>query len=114
MESTSRVCVHCGKEVAADRERLCNHCSLPFAGDAVPAPRPSVVRHNSGTGPLRILVGVAAAALLAYGGLELVQLESVAGDTVAEAAYNAMGWACFGVAAFVIALLIPRGEPPRQ
>jgi hypothetical protein len=29
--TTGRVCVHCGKTVAADRERLCNHCGLAFA-----------------------------------------------------------------------------------
>jgi len=26
-----RVCVNCGKIVAQDRERLCNHCGEPFA-----------------------------------------------------------------------------------
>lgn len=26
------VCAHCGKTVARDRERLCNHCGQPFAG----------------------------------------------------------------------------------
>lgn len=31
-EMVGRVCVHCGKVVATDRERLCNHCGLPFAG----------------------------------------------------------------------------------
>lgn len=25
-----RVCVHCGKVVAQDRERLCDHCGEPF------------------------------------------------------------------------------------
>jgi hypothetical protein len=29
--TTGRVCVHCGKVVAADRDRLCNHCGLTFA-----------------------------------------------------------------------------------
>lgn len=29
--TTGRVCVNCGKTVAQDRERLCNHCGLPFA-----------------------------------------------------------------------------------
>jgi hypothetical protein len=29
--TTGRVCVHCGKVVAADRDRLCNHCGLAFA-----------------------------------------------------------------------------------
>lgn len=26
-----RVCVRCGKIVAPDRDRLCNHCGEPFA-----------------------------------------------------------------------------------
>lgn len=26
-----RVCARCGKTVARDRERLCNHCGEPFA-----------------------------------------------------------------------------------
>lgn len=29
--TVGRVCVHCGKTVATDRQRLCNHCGLPFA-----------------------------------------------------------------------------------
>lgn len=29
--TTGRVCVRCGRIVAADRERLCNHCGEPFA-----------------------------------------------------------------------------------
>lgn len=29
-----RVCARCGKVVAADRERLCNHCGEPFAPPA--------------------------------------------------------------------------------
>ena len=38
-----RVCVHCGKVVDPDRERLCNHCGLPFrdgseVGPAIEAP----------------------------------------------------------------------------
>lgn len=113
--TTPRICVHCHKEVASDRERLCNHCGLPFAGDAAPPPRPDArSAQPSGTGALRVIVGVVAALLLAYGGLELVQLRSLSGDSVAEAAYNAMGWACFGVAAFVIMLLLPRDEPRRR
>ena len=32
-----RVCVHCGKEVWPDRERLCNNCGLPFAEPQSPA-----------------------------------------------------------------------------
>lgn len=111
--ATARVCVHCGKEVAADRERLCNHCGMPFAGDAVPAPRPQAQVRRSGTGGLRVLAGIIAALLLAFAGLELVALRSVSGDSVAEAAYNAIGWACFGLAALVVMLLIPRNEPPR-
>lgn len=30
-DMVGRTCVHCGKTVASDRERLCNHCGLPFA-----------------------------------------------------------------------------------
>lgn len=29
--TVGRRCVHCGKVVAADRERLCNNCGEPFA-----------------------------------------------------------------------------------
>ncbi len=34
-----RVCVHCGKVVAPDRKRFCNHCGLPFrdGSDGEPA-----------------------------------------------------------------------------
>jgi hypothetical protein len=28
--AVGRICVHCGKVVAADRERLCNHCGELF------------------------------------------------------------------------------------
>ncbi len=30
-DTIGRVCVHCGKIVDPDRERLCNHCGEPFA-----------------------------------------------------------------------------------
>lgn len=29
--TVGRICAHCGKTVAPDRERLCNHCGLAFA-----------------------------------------------------------------------------------
>ena len=35
----SRVCVHCGKVVAADRKRLCDHCGEPFADPGDPGSR---------------------------------------------------------------------------
>lgn len=47
---TGRVCVHCGKTVAADRERPCNHCGEPFAAlatDGTP-PRTSARRMDCG------------------------------------------------------------------
>jgi len=28
--SVGRICPHCGKEIASDRKRYCNHCGLPF------------------------------------------------------------------------------------
>jgi predicted amidophosphoribosyltransferase len=31
-----RICVHCGKVVWQDRERLCNNCGLPFAPEGDP------------------------------------------------------------------------------
>ena len=31
-----RTCVHCGKLVRSDREKLCNHCGLPFAPEDDP------------------------------------------------------------------------------
>lgn len=31
-DHAGRVCVRCGKVVAQDRERLCNHCGDAFAG----------------------------------------------------------------------------------
>ena len=30
--TVGRICVHCGKVVASDRERLCNNCGEAFAG----------------------------------------------------------------------------------
>lgn len=34
MADAPRVCIHCGKIVAKDRQRLCNNCGLPFAPEA--------------------------------------------------------------------------------
>lgn len=35
-ESVGNVCTHCGKVVHPDRQRLCNHCGLPFRLPANP------------------------------------------------------------------------------
>jgi hypothetical protein len=49
-----RVCIHCGKVVDKDRQRLCNHCGLPFAADGEPyealvaANPPTIVRTYRG------------------------------------------------------------------
>jgi hypothetical protein len=36
-DAAERICVHCGKAVAPDRERFSDHCGLPLPGD-MPAP----------------------------------------------------------------------------
>ena len=53
-------------------------------------------------------MGLLAALLLFVGGMQLVSLRSVSGDSVAEAAYNAIGWMAFGVSALAVAVVIPR------
>ena len=42
--NVDRVCVHCGKVVARDREQLCNQCGEPFGPQADPLQ--AVVRDN--------------------------------------------------------------------
>ena len=41
----------------------------------------------------------------------MVQLESVSGNSVAEYFYNAVGWACFGLAALTLMAALPRRYP---
>ena len=50
------------------------------------------------------VLGVLAAAAAAYAGLQMTMLRSVAGNTVAEAYYNAVGLLTLGVSAFIFAV----------
>jgi hypothetical protein len=34
--AVDRTCIHCGKVVAQDRQKLCNHCGRPFAPEGDP------------------------------------------------------------------------------
>ncbi|CAN5612309.1 hypothetical protein BH23CHL8_BH23CHL8_18940 [soil metagenome] len=50
------------------------------------------------------LAAFGAAALLAFAGMQLVGLQSVAGNTVAEMFYHGVGWLAFGLAALAVAV----------
>lgn len=53
------------------------------------------------------MAALLAAGLFANAGAEMINLESQAGNTVAEAFYNAMGVFAFGMAALSVAVAAP-------
>jgi hypothetical protein len=66
---------------------------------------------------LRVIMGVVAAALFAVAGVQMLSLHSQAGNTVAEAFYNAVGLLSLGLAALSVAVAMPQttatAGPPR-
>ena len=56
---------------------------------------------------MRLFMGIVAAILFALAGYLMVTIESEAGNTVAEAFYNAVGVLSFGLAALSVAVALP-------
>ncbi len=56
---------------------------------------------------LRFTFGLIAAALFAVAGAEMRGIESVAGDTINEAFYQAVGLLCWGLAVASVAVTLP-------
>jgi hypothetical protein len=94
-----RTCMHCGKVVASDRKRLCNHCGLPFAPEGDPYEA--------------LLAGEPPTVVRAYGGKQ--QADAIAAfkqeaTILAERGYTptSQSWAPgqWGCGAFLIALIL--------
>ncbi len=67
---------------------------------AAPTPVPTRKGGSIAGGILLILAGLAVLLLFGDAGLQMITLQSQAGNTVAEAYYNAVGWATFGLGLF--------------
>ena len=57
---------------------------------------------------LRSVLGLVGAAVLAYAGMRMQSIQSVAGNTVAESFYQSMGLVAYGLAAVAAAWSLPR------
>jgi hypothetical protein len=66
--------------------------------------RPQRAQASAG-GALLMLAGGVAGGLIGWAGLQMVTMQSVAGNTLAEAYYQANGWACLGLALFCTCVL---------
>lgn len=79
------------------QSRVCRLATLP---SICGGPRSEVLH-------MRLGLGLGAAALFAFAGYQMIVLESEAGNTVAEAFYNAVGWLSLGLAVLSVAVGIP-------
>lgn len=61
---------------------------------------------------IRGIIAVGAAAVFAYAGVQMSELRSVGGDSVAEYFYQAMGLFSYGMAGLCLILAVPRGSGP--
>jgi hypothetical protein len=59
---------------------------------------------------LRQVVGVGAAILFVVGGVRMLGVESVSGDTIFEEFFHAMAFVSFGLAAYALGRLVIRPE----
>jgi hypothetical protein len=103
------VCPSCGKVYDPTRTTYCNVCGnrFPWAGGSESQ---FAVRTGAGADAARMLLAFGAALLFVIAGLQMVGLQSISGDTVAEAFYNDMGWFSFGMAALAAVFGVPRPE----
>lgn len=60
---------------------------------------------------LRLILGILAALILLIAGVMMTGIQSVAGNTIDEAFYNAMGWGSIGLGAFALLVAIPGTHP---
>jgi hypothetical protein len=55
--------------------------------------------------PLLVIAGFIVGGFIGFAGLNMVTMQSVAGNTLAEAYYQASGYACLGLALFCACVL---------
>lgn len=53
-----------------------------------------------------IPTGIASAVVLVLGGMQMISIQSQAGNTITEAYYHAMGYGLIGLAIFIFGLTI--------
>ncbi len=63
---------------------------------------------SSGPSELGVGLAIVAALIFAFAGIQLIGIHSIAGDTIAEAFYNAVGMMSFGFAALSLAIGVRR------
>ncbi len=96
----STACPKCGAEIPpAAPAAATTSATLAAAAPAVTA------RGGSAGGILLTIAGILSSLILLVNGLNLAMLRSVAGNTIAEAYYNGVGWALIGLAFFTGPLL---------
>ena len=111
-------CNKCGAKLPDDSQ-ICSACGIPSSpATATPAPFPYIPQvqqapptpvakqPSNAAGVIVCLLGLAAALIFLITGIKLAGLESVSGNSIAEAYYQGIGWALIGASALTVAISI--------
>lgn len=102
-------CPNCGQIYDPSRKTYCDRCGnrFPWAGGKAADSAEGL----GGPDAARLGVAIVGALIFAFAGYQMLTLQSVSGDSVAEAFYNDMGWFSFAMGALTLLVGLPRSSP---
>ena len=92
-------CKECGKEIS-DKAKQCVHCG--YNNSEIN----SSLKSGNGVAVAIVVLGIMAGCILFLTGIDLTQLESVSGNSVAESYYQHIGFALIGISLYIIMITI--------
>ena len=96
-------CNECGKEIS-DKAKQCVHCGYDNSEIN------SYLKSGNGSAIAIVVLGIVAGCILFLAGINLTQLESISGDSVAEKYYQHIGYALIGISLYIIMITIYMGS----
>ena len=96
-------CIHCGREVP-DGVQVCTNCARSLK-EGSPSGAQQLPRQGSNNKVIGLVFGIIAGLFMIFAGIDMASIRSIAGDTVMEAYYNAMGWGFMGLGIFCIVVV---------
>lgn len=104
-------CPTCGQVYDPSRKTYCDRCGnrFPWAGGKAADDAEGGLGGPNG---VRLVVAIVGALIFVFAGFQMLTLESISGDTVAEAFYNDMGWFSLAMGALTLLVGLPRSSSP--